>query len=408
MKYDLVVYNGKVLLPDFVIDDGWVLIDKGKIIAINNNLEDLSELCSNCNVTVNAEGNYISAGFIDIHVHGGGGYDFMDNSYQGFLEIARVHAEHGTTALTPTTLSCEKEDLMETILLYEQCEKIKHNGASLIGLHIEGPYFALGQKGAQPERFIRNPDKVEYEQIAGMTNCIKRWSAAPELKGSLEFGDFLVRNNILPSIAHTDAVYEEILEAMKVGYSHVTHLYCAMSGITRKNAFRFAGVIESALLLDNLTVEIIADGKHLPPALLKLVYKVKGADKIALITDAMRGAGMPGGKSMLGGLKNGIEVIVEDGVAKLPDRSAFAGSIATADQLVRNMMELAEVPILDVIKMVTSTPAKIMKIDNCKGRIDIGLDADIVIFDRQINIIHTIVEGRIVYSKLKGAHDATI
>src|SRR6185503_8508289 len=165
-----------------------------------------------------------------------------------------------------------------------------------------------------------------------------------------------------------------------------------------RNAFRYAGVIESAYLIDDMTVEIIADGVHLPPPLLKLVYKIKGPDKTALITDAMRAAGMPPGESILGSLKNGTPVIIEDDVAKLPDRSAFAGSVATFDRLVANMVRLAEVPLIDAVKMASLTPAKIIKLDDTKGSLTAGKDADVVIFDEGINVDTTIVNGNVVYS----------
>jgi N-acetylglucosamine-6-phosphate deacetylase len=170
-----------------------------------------------------------------------------------------------------------------------------------------------------------------------------------------------------------------------------------MSGVTRRNAFRYAGVIESAYILDEMDVEIIADGVHLPAPLLKLVYKIKGADRTALITDAMRAAGMPEGESVLGNLKTGLKVIVEDGVAKLPDRTSFAGSVATADRLVRTMINLANVPLLQAVTMITKTPARIMKIENKKGSLEKDKDADILIFDEDINIKMTMVNGNIVY-----------
>jgi len=205
----------------------------------------------------------------------------------------------------------------------------------------------------------------------------------------------------LTSIAHTDALYDEALVAFKNGYTLVTHLYSAMSGVTRKNAFRYAGVVEAAYLLDELDVEIIADGVHLPPPLLKLVYKIKGADRTALITDAMRAAAMPPGESILGNSQNGIRVIVEDDVAKLPDRSSFAGSVATADRLVRTMIRVADVPIVDVIKMITATPARILNVNDRKGELAPGKDADIVIFDTDVNVQMTIIHGRIIYGKEK-------
>jgi N-acetylglucosamine-6-phosphate deacetylase len=206
------------------------------------------------------------------------------------------------------------------------------------------------------------------------------------------------------ALAHTDAIYEEVLQGFEKGFTHATHLYSAMSGVTRRGTARYAGAIESAFLIDEMTVEIIADGIHLPPPLLKLVYKIKGADRIALITDAMRGAGMPPGESILGSRHNGLRVIVEDGVAKLPDRSAFAGSVATADRLVRNMIQLADVPLCDAVRMMTSTPAAIMGVADRKGVLTPGKDADIVLFDEQINVQLTMVGGKIIYKKEEATH----
>jgi N-acetylglucosamine-6-phosphate deacetylase len=178
-----------------------------------------------------------------------------------------------------------------------------------------------------------------------------------------------------------------------------THLYSGMSGVSRRNAFRYAGVIESAFILDEMDVEIIADGIHLPPPLLKLVYKIKGPDRMALITDAMRGAGMPEGESVLGNRYAGLKVIIEDGVAKLPDRSSFAGSVATADRLVRNMITMAGVPITEAVRMMSSTPARIMHVADRKGTLIEGKDADIVIFDEDIIIDTTIIKGKVVYDR---------
>ena len=216
----------------------------------------------------------------------------------------------------------------------------------------------------------------------------------------MEFGKYVTSKGILAAIAHTDAIYEEVLEAYHHGgFTLATHFYSAMSGVTRRNAFRFAGVIESAYLLDDMDVEIIADGVHLPAPLLKLIYKIKGPDRIALITDAMRAADMPEGESVLGSFKNGLKVIVEDGVAKLPDRTSFAGSVATADRLVRTRLIMAEVPLVETIQMITETPARIMKVSDRKGSLTKGKDADVVIFNDQIEVQKTFVKGRLVYQK---------
>lgn len=394
MKPNLKIYNGNIVTPNRIIPGGTVLISDGRITAVSP--EDVEAPGA---IAIDAEGKYVAPGFIDIHVHGGGGHDFMDGSVNAFLEIAKTHARYGTTAMVPTTLTCEKDDLLETLAIYEQAHAQNKTGSQFLGMHIEGPYFAMNQRGAQDKRYIRKPDPAEYKEILARSSVISRWSAAPELPGALEFGRYLRSKGILAAVAHTDAIYEEVLEAYEQGYSLITHLYSGMSGVTRRNAFRYAGVIESAYLIDGMDVEIIADGVHLPPPLMKLVYKIKGASRTALITDAMRASGMPPGESMLGHYSSGTKVIVEDGVAKLPDRSAFAGSVATADRLVYNMISMAGVPLTDAITMITSTPAAIMGVSNRKGSLVPGKDADVVIFDEQINIDTTIVNGSIVYSR---------
>lgn len=385
--------NGRVVTSQRIIPNAAILIIDGKISDIS--VGDID--CPEAEV-IDVGGNYISPGFIDIHIHGGGNHDFMDGNLEAFLTIAETHAKYGTTAMVPTTLTSEKENLLKTLSLYEEANKKNTKGSQFLGMHLEGPYFAMNQRGAQDPRYIRNPDPKEYEEVISKSDSISRWSAAPELPGALEFGRYLREHGILAAIAHTDAVYEEVIEAVECGYSLATHLYSGMSGVTRRNAFRYAGVIESAFIIDTMDVEVIADGIHLPAPFLKLIYKIKGADRIALITDAMRGAGMPPGESTLGNKDTGLKVIIEDGVAKLPDRTAFAGSVATADRLVRNMIELAEVPLVEAVKMISLTPARIVGVDSRKGSLMIGKDADIVVFDEKINIFMTIVGGKVVYS----------
>ena len=388
------IFNGRIITPYRTINNGSILVEDGKIADISEGRLPVSE-CT----TIDAKGLYVSPGFIDIHTHGGGGFDFMDGTVEAYLGAAIEHAKHGTTALVPTTVTSTKESLKETFEIYIKAKASKNKGAALLGLHLEGPYFSMEQRGAQDPRYIKNPEREEYEKILSWSDDIIRWSAAPELDGAMEFGRFLKEKNILPSIGHSNAIYEEVIEAFENGYTHITHLYSGMSGVRRINAYRYAGVIESAFLIDEMTVEIIADGAHLPSSLLKLIYKIKGPDKIALVTDSMRAAGMPEGESILGGIRDGQKVIVEDGVAKLPDRTAFAGSVATADRLVRTMINIAEVPLIDAVRMMTTTPAKIMKIDDRKGSIVVGKDADLVIFDEDINIQTTMVEGEVVYSR---------
>ena len=343
MGKKLKIINGRVILPHRVINNASILVADGIISEISE-----KKINSKADETLDAKGNYISPGFIDIHIHGGGGSDFMDGTVKDFLTIAETHLQHGTTSMVPTTLTAEKEDLLNTLSVYEKANLKNKQGAQFLGMHIEGPYFAMSQKGAQDARYIRKPDVKEYSEIISKAgDVIARWSAAPELEGALQFGNYLQSHNILASIAHTDAVYDDVVKAFENGFTLATHFYSAMSGVTRRNAYRYAGVIESVYLLDAIDVEIIADGVHLPAPLLQLIYKIKGPDRIALITDAMRAAGKETSESILGSKKNGLKVIVEDGVAKLPDRTSFAGSVATTDRLVRTMIQIAGIPLVE-------------------------------------------------------------
>ena len=388
----LKITNGRIVTPYRIIPNGTVLLSGDTITEISERAIDAPDA-----VEIDAGGRFVAPGFIDIHVHGGGGHDFMDGTEAAFLAIAETHARYGTTAMMPTTLTSTKEHLLKTLDLYESAHRNNTMGARFLGMHLEGPYFAMSQRGAQDPRYIRDPDPDEYQEILAHSSVVKRWSAAPELKGAIEFGRYLRSKGILAAVAHTDAIYEDVLEAFENGYSLATHFYSAMSGVTRRNAFRYAGVIESAYLIDEMDVEIIADGVHLPAPLLKLIYKIKGPDRTALITDAMRAAGMPPGESILGSLTDGLRVIVEDDVAKLPDRTAFAGSVATADRLVRNMINLAGVPLPEAVRMMTVTPARILGVQDRKGSLLAGKDADIVIFDADIRIYRTIVGGKVVF-----------
>lgn len=394
MNEKVKIFNGRILTPYRTIKNGCVVIEGGKIIEVSEGNKEVSGA-----IEIDARGNYISPGFIDLHVHGGGGYDFMDATVEAFLKIAEIHAQHGTTSMLPTTLTAEKEDLFLTFETYRKAKEENRNGSEFLGMHLEGPYFNVNQRGAQDPRYIRNPDPVEYKDIMRYSSDIRRWSAAPELPGSIEFARYLKSKGILVALGHTDATYDEALIGYENGFTLATHFYSCMAGVTRKRALRYAGTIEAGYLLDGMDVEVIGDGIHCPPPLLKLIYKTKGTDRIALITDAMRAAGMPEGESILGSLRDGLKVIVEDGVAKLPDRSSFAGSVATTDRLVRTMVKMADIPLLDAVKMATMTPATILGVFDRKGSLIPGKDADIVIFDADIQIQMTMVNGRIIYTK---------
>ncbi len=388
-----IIKNGKVITPLRVLHGAGIMMVNGIIERI---LEDSQWEPMDSDQVIDAKGCYISPGFIDLHTHGGGGCDFMDGTLEALLTGVRTHMKHGTTTIVPTTLASSKEDLLGILRCMKECRQQK-GIPNILGLHLEGPYFSMEQRGAQDPKYIKNPQPDEYLEILELSDDIIRWTAAPELPGAMEFGRELSKRGIMCSIGHSNAIYEDVVRAFENGYHMITHFYSGMSMVKRINSFRYSGVVESGYLIDELFVEVIADGMHLPESLLKLIYKQKGPDKICLVTDSMRAAGCGEGESILGSLATGQKVIVEDGVAKLPDRSAFAGSVATADRLVRTMVQIADVPMLDAVKMMTLTPARAMGIDRRKGSLLPGRDGDVVVFDDQVHVKLVVVRGEVVF-----------
>ena len=393
----IVFLNARLVLPGRVVTGA--LVTEGDTIRQVLEGDELPTVSGARQI--DAKGLYLSAGFVDIHTHGGGGADFMDGTEEAVRTACATHLRHGTTSIVPTTLASTFDEVVVILDLIERIMGGTRAGASaevmpdILGIHVEGPYFSLAQRGAQDPRFLKNPDPAEYTRILDAHPGIIRWTAAPELPGALEMGRELSRRGVIASIGHSDAVYEQVVDACRSGYSLVTHLYNGMSRLVRKNAVMHPGVAESALILDELDVEVIADGMHLPPSMLALVYKVKGPDHICLVTDSMRAAGQEVEQSILGSRANGRPVLVQDGVAWLPDKSFFAGSVATADRLVRTMTQAAGVALPEAVRMMTLTPARVMGVQEKKGSLEPGKDADIVLFDDAIGIRLVMARGRV-------------
>lgn len=383
--------HGNVITGNGILKNHSVLTKDGKITQVGSIEPD--SLPSETQV-VDCRGNYLSPGFIDIHTHGGGGFDFMDGTKEDIIGAARAHLLHGTTTIVPTTLTCSDSDLYLFFDNYKQVKTQKTNMPNLAGIHLEGPYFSPVQAGAQDMKLMRTPDPEHYLPILDYAkDDIIRWSTAPELPGALALGDELCRHNILASAGHTNATYQELSEAAEHGYTHLTHLYSGMSTITRRQGHRVLGAVEAAYLIDKLTVEIIADGIHLPPELLRLILKCKNHDQICLVTDSMRGAGMPDGPSVLGSKKNGLKVMIENGIANMADHSGFAGSVATTDRLIRVMTKQAGLPLWEAVRMASYIPARIIGLSETKGLIAPGMDADLLVFDEDITVKEIYVMG---------------
>lgn len=378
--------NGRVITPGGIRKGYSVIIEGATIAEITDKSIDIPDA-----EVIDAKGDYIAPGCIDLHLHGGGGHDFLEGTPEAFSAIAKAHAKHGMTAIYATLAAAPRQQFERAIRTCEQLMDTPPAGARIMGLHLEGNYLNPAMAGGQYPEFLYKPDPAEYKELLASTSCIKRWSASPELDGALDFARYARARGVLVSLAHTVAGYPLVKAAFEAGYTHATHFYNAMTSVHKEGIFKKEGTVESIYLTDGMTVELVCDGIHVPPAIMKLVHKYKGAERIALVTDAMFAAAFGGKVSDITD-----RVIVEDGVGKLSDRSALASSIATADRLLRVMVEQVGVSISDAFRMAAETPARIMGIDGRKGSLLKGKDADIIILDPQMNVRTTIVEGFIL------------
>lgn len=384
------IHNGNIILTNGILKNSCLLINNGIIEEIIDKpyvkVEGILE--------IDAQGQYISPGFIDAHVHGGGGADIMDGTVEAVITVAATHLRHGMTSFLPTTLTSSTENITQSIRAVEQAmaSESEYTGSRILGIHLEGPYFSMKYKGAQNPEHLFNPSINHYEIMIDGSSIIKKVSMAPELNGAMELSMYLQKKRVVSSVAHSDADFDCVKLAGENGFSHITHMFNGMSGLKSPDYYCIPGVIESGLLLDKYTAEIIADGKHMPYAMLNLLYKCKGKDKMLLTTDAVRITDTDVKEYYLGGLR----AIVDDDVSMLADRTSFAGSIATADRLVRTAVKIAGFPLHEAVAMVTINTAKHVNEAHRLGSIETGKIADIVIFDDDINIKMVMQDGEIV------------
>lgn len=383
--------NVRVLTP-FTQLDKIVIVADGRIVAVCDHAEPDEDA-----LVVDGRGLYLSPGFIDLHVHGGGGRSVMEGTDDAIIAMTNAHARRGTTSLLPTTLSMPIADTCAAARAVVRCIGDPRLEGTILGLHLEGPCLSMQQSGAQSPDALLVPAKTDLSPLMDFIPWLGMMGVAPELDGALALGDTLAAHGVVASIAHSDATYDEAVAATRHGFSDVTHLYSGCSTVVRQNAFRVAGVVEAGLERDELTVQAIADGCHLPPALLRLIYRCKGADGMYAITDGLEFSASDVMEGLAYTQQNGMSVLYEYGVMMMPDRLAFAGSVATMNRCVRTLRE-AGIPLPDAVRMATATPAaRIGAL--VKGRVVPGYDADLILFDENIDVRFCMVKGKVLYGR---------
>ena len=376
------IINAKIVLPDKIIH-GSCKITNGKIAEISENPTPTGD------TIYDAGGNYLVPGFVDIHVHGGGGYSAMSNNPQDIVEMANAHAKFGTTSIVPTTLTAPVPALHTAMSSIKKAMDLPCK-AHILGVHLEGPYISKSKKGAQSENDILSADKNDPAVLLDYTDIIKIFGAAPETPGGMELGRELARRGITASVAHSDASYETACEAFKNGYSDVTHIYNGCTSLHKEGIFRVAGVAEAGLVSD-CTVQFIGDLRHIPEGIVKIIYRCKGADFMSAISDGLdySAKDFPDGTHFM--QKNGQGAVIHKGVMCLEDMSCLAGSVTTMGSIFRNLYSIG-IPLVDCVKICSSTPARVAGVGDTKGKIQIGYDADLLILDKNLNLVKTFLK----------------
>lgn len=378
----MIIKNCKIIFKD-KIEEGSVLIRNGKIAEINPaNMDD---------EILDAKGLYLSPGFIDVHIHGAGGYDTMDGTEEAINMISKVIMEHGTTSFLPTTMTVAIEDINKSLKVIKKLKEEGSEGANVLGAHLEGPFVSPLAIGAQNPKHLIKPSIENYKKIVeGCEDAVTSITLAPEVEGAKELIKYISKRGIVCSAGHTKATYEEMTDAIKCGISHSTHLYNVMTGFTHREPGTVGATFDT-----DITTETISDGIHISYPALRVAYKVKTTDKVILISDAMMACCMKDGKYALGGQ----DVFLKDGAARL-ENGALAGSVLTIDKAIENVYKNCNIPLYEAVKMATYNPAKHCKVEDKKGLIKEGYDADLVLFDDNISVKKVFINGRENYSSI--------
>ncbi len=385
---DILFINARICTP-FELREGAVLVRGGRIEGIFDHVEAPEGAR-----VIDAGGKILAPGYIDLHVHGGGGRSVMEGEPEAVLAMANAHALHGTTAILPTTLSMPLPDMARAADAVSRAMEDEGCLSTILGVHQEGPCLSPAQGGAQSTDALLVPSRADLRALIEDCPRLRMMGVAPELEGALALGRRLFDLGVVASVAHSDADYDTVARAALSGFSDVTHLYSGCSGVVRRNAFRVAGVVEAGLEMESLTVQVISDGCHLPLPLLRLIYRCKGAEKMYAITDGLEFSASHQEEGVSYVQRNGQSCVYEDGVMKLPSRTAFAGSVATMSRQVRTLVK-AGIPLCDAVRMATDTPARRVGAAK-KGRVAAGYDADLVLLDEALRVTLCVARGKII------------
>jgi N-acetylglucosamine-6-phosphate deacetylase len=384
----LLIENGILYTPTRVIPDGALLADGQRILAVGK--RDELEIPPQVE-RLDARGGIIGPGFVDMHVHGIGGYGCTDGDPAGLEAMCLLFARHGVTSWVPSLASATVPTMLGGLAAVRQAMGAKPAGADILGAHLEGPYINAAEKGAMPPDLLRVPTPDDYAGFLQQADIVRICTLAPELPGALEFIKALKERGVLVSAGHSNAIDEELNRAVDAGLSHSCHMFCNMGTLRRVNIRRVAGLVESILLDDRVTTEIISDGFHIAPSLMSLAYKVKGPERLAIITDGSTLTGLRPGKYYLGTR----EIIKEERITYLADRSAFAGSVSTMDVCLRGALAGIDLSLCDALRMASLTPATLVGAARRKGSLEPGKDADVVILDHRLRVVYTVARGQV-------------
>ena len=382
-RYALV--NGQVILPD-TIAVGKALVVEGKTIA---GICDEASLSPDL-ARVDAGGRFVSPGLIDIHTHGALGHTFNEPAERAFAAITAEQLRRGVTSLAATIATAAIDDLVRCLQFCRTWMAAPRPGAQVLGVHLEGPYFSMEQRGAQDPRHLRRPDDGSADRLLDHHDVLAIMSYAPELPGALELTRRLAALGVVPAAGHSDACEAEVWSAIDAGLRHIIHIWSGQSSMVREGPWRRPGLLEVSLVADGVTVELIADNKHLPPTLMRLALRGVGAERLCVVSDATSGAGLPEGAHFRMG---DMEYEVHDGVGMLFDRTAFAGSTTLLNRMVAILRDAAGIPLVEAVRMASLVPARVLGCATRKGSLEAGKDADIAIFNHDFSVWRVIVGG---------------